>query len=117
MSTCTYVATHHSDDTVTVHHGTPAPMILCGFHAQPIWLDTVIRASTLVLRSDTGQTYRPGDTGEHPMPWSEVCMYMRVADKSMRFRVLAQGVQLLNEDGSRFSSPITHGEAGLYACR
>ena len=48
------------------------------------------------------------------LPWSEVCMHMKVADKSMTAEILPTGVQLLNPDGSRFSAPITHGEAGLY---
>ena len=117
MTDCTYVATHHSDDTVTVYHGTPEPTILCGFHAQPSWLDRVLASRTRVWRSaSTDLEYRPGDEGSHPMPCSEVCEHLGVTDHVMRFRVLADGVQLLNADGSRFSFPITHGEAGLYLC-
>lgn len=48
------------------------------------------------------------------LPWSEVCMYMKVAGTAMTAEILPDGVQLVNADGSRFSSPITHGEAGLY---
>lgn len=117
MNTCAFAATHHSDDTVAVHHGDPEPLLLCGYHAQPAWLDTVLRSRTLRLRDGDGNTYRPGDEGAHVLPWSEVCMYLGVAGKHMRFRVLAQGVQLLNEHGATFTAPITHGEAGLYTCR
>ncbi len=117
MTTCAFVTDHHSDDTVTVHHGTPEPLTLCGFHAQPAWLPIVFHASTLVLRSGTGETFRPGDEGAHVMPWSEVCMHLGVAEKHTRFRVLSTGVQLLHNDGTRLSFAITHGEAGLYTCR
>lgn len=56
-----------------------------------------------------------GDEGRKVMPWSEACMHMRVHDKVMRFRLVsALMVQLLNDDGSPFSIPITHGEAGVF---
>jgi len=49
------------------------------------------------------------------LPYSEVCMHMRVAGKRMDVEVLPDGAQLLNADGSKFSFPITHGEAGIRA--
>jgi hypothetical protein len=49
------------------------------------------------------------------LPYSEVCMYLRVAGTRMRARLLPGGmVQLLDPDGRAFSLPITAGEAGLH---
>lgn len=59
-------------------------------------------------------TVRPGDVVTLVLPWSEVCMHMRVAGRAMRAEIQPNGVQLLNDDGSRFSFPILPGEAGLY---
>jgi hypothetical protein len=48
------------------------------------------------------------------LPFSEVCMHLRVAGTRMRARLEPDGmVQLLGPDGSPFSFPITAGEAGL----
>jgi hypothetical protein len=48
------------------------------------------------------------------LPYSEVCMHLRVAGTRMRARLLADGmVQLLDPDGHQFSFPITAAEAGL----
>jgi hypothetical protein len=48
------------------------------------------------------------------LPYSEVCMHLRVAGTRMRARLAPNGmVQLLGPDGSPFSFPITAGEAGL----
>lgn len=62
---------------------------------------------------------RVGEEGEAIMPWSEVCMHMRIADKRMRFRVIptrsgGRMVQLMTLDGCEFSAPILLGEAGVY---
>lgn len=54
-----------------------------------------------------------GDTVRVTLPWSEVCMHMRVAERSMLVRVEPNGAQLLNDDLTPFSFPITHGEAGI----
>jgi hypothetical protein len=49
------------------------------------------------------------------LPYSEVCMHLRVAGTRMRARLLSDGmVQLLDPDGHQFSFPITAGEAGLH---
>lgn len=58
--------------------------------------------------------------GEHlertlTLPFSEVCMHMRVAGKVMVGRLVNPRhpmVQLLADDGRLFSAPITMGEAG-----
>lgn len=53
------------------------------------------------------------------LAYSEVCMHMRVAGKTMWVRPTNFnghefiGIQLLNDDGSNFSFPILKGEAGL----
>lgn len=57
---------------------------------------------------------KPGDVVQVRMPWSEVCMHLRVAEQVRRVEVLADGAQILNDDGTKFSFPITHGEAGIY---
>lgn len=56
-----------------------------------------------------------GDTIEHELPYSEVCMYMRVAGKRMRVTVLDGGMaQLWGDFDSPYSFPITWGEAGIF---
>jgi hypothetical protein len=48
------------------------------------------------------------------LPFSEVCLHLRVAGTRMRARLEPnQMVQLLHPDGSQFSFPITAAEAGL----
>jgi hypothetical protein len=48
------------------------------------------------------------------LPYSEVCMHLRVAGTRMRARLLETGmVQLLDPDGGDFSFPINAAEAGL----
>ena len=49
------------------------------------------------------------------LPYSEVCMHLRVAGTRMRARLQPDGmVQLLGPDGRDFSFPITAAEAGLH---
>lgn len=62
----------------------------------------------------TTQRVTVGDTVRVRLPWSEVCAHMRVADHDRSVRVLESGAQILNDDGTPFSFPITHGEAGIY---
>ena len=58
-----------------------------------------------------------GDVVRVRLPYSEVCIHMRVAGKPMNVQLLQEGsspmAQLLNDDGSRFSFPILLGEAGI----
>jgi len=56
----------------------------------------------------------PGDAATVTLPWSEVCMHLKVAGQKRPITVLEHGVQILNWDGTTFSFPITHGEAGIY---
>jgi hypothetical protein len=49
------------------------------------------------------------------LPYSEVCMHLRVAGTRMRARLQPDGmVQLLEPDGRDYSFPITAGEADLH---
>jgi hypothetical protein len=57
---------------------------------------------------------RPTEEFTTQLPFSEVCMHLRVAGTQMRARLEPnQMVQLLHPDGSQFSFPITAAEAGL----
>lgn len=56
-----------------------------------------------------------GEQLELVMPYSEVCVHMQVAGTRRTVRVLDGAVQILNADGSKFSFPVTSGEAGLYS--
>lgn len=57
---------------------------------------------------------QPGEHRYQVMPFSEVCMHMRVAGKRMNCEVRESSVQLLTEDDRNWSIPITLGEAGFY---
>ena len=47
------------------------------------------------------------------LPYSEVCMHMKVAGKEMWGSLCGDWmVQLWDDDGRKFSFPITRGEAG-----
>lgn len=66
------------------------------------------------------QPLTPGDMAFVLLPHSEVCMHMRVADQYRWIRLLPGEypmVQIYNADFSRFSAPITTGEAGVYTDR
>jgi hypothetical protein len=54
-----------------------------------------------------------GDYLKVVLPFSEVCMHMRVAGEEMWVEVLPHGAQLRDEHGAPFSFPIGHGEAGV----
>ena len=60
-----------------------------------------------------------GDIVRVELPYSEVCVHMRVAGKRMLAEVRESGawghcIQLLRDDYQPFSSPILTGEAGFY---
>lgn len=56
----------------------------------------------------------PEEAVQVTLPYSEVCMHMRVAGTTMWVKPLSRNMaQILNDDGSNFSIPITRGEAGL----
>jgi len=48
------------------------------------------------------------------LPYSEVCMHMRIAGTPKLVCVLSRSAQILNDDGTPFSFPVSHGEAGIY---
>jgi hypothetical protein len=57
----------------------------------------------------------PGERVTKEMPYSEVCMSMRVAGRVMIAEVLdGRMAQLYDEADAKFSAPITLGEAGIY---
>jgi hypothetical protein len=47
------------------------------------------------------------------LPYSEVCMHMHVAGQRRLVRILPGAAQILNDDLSLFSFPVTWGEAGI----
>lgn len=57
----------------------------------------------------------PGDRVSVILPYSEVCMHLRVAGQRMTVELLPSGgAQLIGRDGRPFSIPIGDGEAGFY---
>lgn len=60
------------------------------------------------------QMLRQGDVVTVTLPYSEVCVHMRVAGKVYSVLVLRNAAQILRHDGTPFSAPITLGEAGIY---
>lgn len=65
-----------------------------------------------VAAADNSQRIRWAETVE--LPFSEVCMAMRVAGQRRPVIALEGNMaQILNGDGSCFSAPVTRGEAGL----
>lgn len=61
-------------------------------------------------------TIAPGQRVRVRLPWSEVCMHLRVAGKVMTCELVEGGsaVQLYDEEGDPYSFPITPGEAGFF---
>lgn len=59
----------------------------------------------------------PGDRVRVRLPYSELCCHMRVAGRVMAVEITDgayPAAQLIGDDGSPFSAPITLGEAGIY---
>jgi len=57
----------------------------------------------------------PYNAGINRMPYSEVCMHMRIAGHCMGWKIVGQNaVQLFDKLGNVWSAPITLGEAGFY---
>jgi hypothetical protein len=57
---------------------------------------------------------KPGDTVWVELPWSEACMWLKKAGEHAAVEITEEGAQILNEDSTRYSFPVTHGEAGVY---
>lgn len=53
-----------------------------------------------------------GETYPLTLGWSEVCLHMRVADKTMPVLLTEHGARIQFPGGGY--SPVTHGEAGIY---
>ena len=68
------------------------------------------------------KSVRPGEIVRKELPFSEVCMHLRVAGERMLVQFQAREfetgtaytAQLLHDNGSPFSAPILAGEAGFY---
>jgi len=57
---------------------------------------------------------KPGDRLTKVMPYSEVCMHLRVAGQPMECVIQQNGDVQLYKDGREFSFPILDSEAGFY---
>lgn len=66
------------------------------------------------METTTKQFVRQGDVVTHTMPYSEVCMYMKVAGQVRPVLILSNMAQIMNHNGTQFSAPVTFGEAGIY---
>jgi hypothetical protein len=57
-----------------------------------------------------------GERVPNEMPWSEVCMHMRVAGLVLDVEIIGEQYPMaqLYRDGQPFSAPITLGEAGIH---
>lgn len=66
----------------------------------------------------TVTTYvEPGDRVRVELPYSEVCMHMRLAGEVREIVVLENMAQILDTEGRNYSFPVTYGEAGIYSDR
>lgn len=56
-----------------------------------------------------------GDVIAIELPYSEVCMWMNVAGKTLPVLIKAnRTAQIIDEDGGLCGAPVTLGEAGIY---
>lgn len=56
-----------------------------------------------------------GETAELTIPYSEVCMHMRLSGQTLLVRLEStNAAQILTLDGDPISFPVTPGEAGLF---
>lgn len=60
------------------------------------------------------QRVKAGETVTVTLPWSEVCMHMRVSDQVRPVLVGEHGATILKDDGTPFCAAVTHGEAGIF---
>lgn len=74
----------------------------------------------------TPLSIRCGEIAEIELPYSEVCMHMRVAGKRLPVELLCSGdgnpldtnlsyaAQIYDEHLQKLGGPVTYGEAGIY---
>jgi hypothetical protein len=62
---------------------------------------------------DTKRRVKVGEEIQVALPGSEVCHHLKVVDHLRTIRILEHTAQILNDDGTDFSFPIGHGEAGV----
>jgi hypothetical protein len=56
----------------------------------------------------------PGDTIDIELPYSEVCMHLRVAGQARTVRVTERAAEILDADGRPLTAPVLHAEAGIH---
>ena len=77
--------------------------------------DDLLAAATFTAEQIKIKAELPHSAVLREMPFSEVCVHMKVAGKPMWTEVTSDhGVQLYTLEGQKFSMPILHGEAGLH---
>jgi hypothetical protein len=77
--------------------------------------------------ANTPLSIRPGEIAEIELPFSEVCMHMRVAGQRMMVELLASGeedprggsnvsyaAQIYDGTLNKMGAPVTLGEAGIF---
>lgn len=64
---------------------------------------------------------RPGEIAEIELPYSEVCMHMRIAGNTMRVQLVKSNTtpsyyfaRILRDDDTDYCAPINYGEAGIF---
>ena len=76
-----------------------------------------------MLDYSTPLSIQPGETALMELPFSEVNMHMGVAGREMNVRLVAAdtrdgrlvyAAQIVREDGSNYTAPISIGEAGIF---
>ena len=72
-----------------------------------------------MTRSTTPVRLAIGDTVRLELPYSEVCLHMKIAGAVYNVELLCYPgglgmAQVLAEDGRPFGAPVTPGEAGIY---
>lgn len=55
-----------------------------------------------------------GDTVLMILPYSEVCMHLKIAGQARQVQLLHGAAQIYSEDGTPFSFPVGCGEAGFH---
>lgn len=67
------------------------------------------------ITEHTPLSIQPGETGNVQIVYSEAACHLRVAGKCLPVTLLDHRMaQIHNEDGSKYSFPVTAGEAGIY---
>jgi hypothetical protein len=115
MSATSYSVLEDGPAYRAIRHGSaPAGENVPALEEALAWCHAQAGARGEAARIRVQRRCKEGDRLTLELPWSEVCHHMRVAGKFMQAVLKDYSVQLYNPDGSPFSGPITHGEAGIY---